>query len=138
MARIGLLIYLVLLGPAELICPCSALSFVTFDSPGTSGEVPSHPCCPGLPAPAKGLPSGGQSPSGPQCPCRARAENVALPSASRARQAAGEVRDCQVPALHHWLADNDSLNENLTSSVHVNGAFLSPRDRLHVICVMRC
>ena len=133
MARIGLVIYLILLGPAELICPCSVLSFVTSDFQGTSGGVPSCPCCPGLPA-------GEQSPSGSQCPCRAHAENETLTSArtQQSRQAAGKVRGCLFPAPHHWLAGNASLNGNLTSSVKVDGAFLSPRERLHVICLLRC
>lgn len=133
MARIGLVIYLILLGPAELICPCSALSSVASDSQGTSGRVPSCPCCPGLPA-------GEQSPSVPQCPCQVRAENVALPSVrtQQARQTPGKIRDCVFPAPHHWLPNNASLNANLWSSVRADGAFLSPRDRLHVICLLRC
>ena len=133
MARIGLVIYLILLGPAELICPCSALSFVTLDSPGASGGEASCPCCPGLP-------SGGRSPSGPSCPCQARTENVALPSAStqQGRQASGKIRDCLFPSPLYWLPDNSSLSGNLTSIAKVDGAFLSPRDRLHVICLLRC
>jgi hypothetical protein len=133
MARIGLVIYLILLGPGELICPCCALSFVTSDLQGTCGGVPSCPCCPGMP-PSE------QSPSGPKCPCQVRAENVALPSArtQQARQAPGKIRDCVFPAPHLWLPNNASLNANLWSSVRVDGAFLSPRDRLHVICLLRC
>jgi hypothetical protein len=140
MARIGLIIYLVLMGRAELICPCTALPFVMFHSLGTSGEIPSCPCCPDLPASAKGLPSGMRSPSGPQCPCQARAENLPLRSVpnQQARKAAGKVRDCLYPAPLHWLPNDNSLNANLWSSVRVDGAFLSPRDRLRVICLMRC
>lgn len=145
MVRVGVLIYLILFGVVEpLLCPCFAQQFVSSlsasNSEGTLREVPTRPCCPVLPTPARGAPLEGQCPCGPQCPCQSRAETVALPSSRTqlARPAAGKVRSHLFGAAYLRWSNIALLNANLISIAKLDGAFLSPRDRLHVICLMRC
>lgn len=144
MLRVGLLIYLIVVGLVEpLLCPCFVQHFLTSDSALISGETAqccTWPCCPGIPSCAHGAPCSGPAPCGSQCPCQSRTETFALP-ATRAHQVRNST--VKVRQQHSDLALADwsnlaRLGETFASQTARDGAFLSPRDRLHRICLLRC
>lgn len=144
MARVGLLIFLIVFGPGGLLlCPCSAQQFLSALSAskldGAVQQVPKAPCCPGLPTPVRGAPSRGQSPGGSGCPCQSRGETVVV--STGARQFSELSAKCRCPLFSFPQLrsfDIARLRTKLSLIAELGGDFLSPRDRLHAICLMRC
>lgn len=142
MVRIGLVIFLILFGPVEpLLCPCFARQFLSShllsNLEGKPAQGSSRPCCPIIPAPISGAPLRGQS-SPCHCPCQSRGENMGLPSsrAAQVRESAGNVRDSFFSPSWVWWSNFASLYANRSLFERTNGAVLSTRDRLHVICLL--
>jgi len=143
MARAWLLIFLIVFGPGGLpLCPCSAQQFVSslFASKlnGAVQQVPKAPCCPGLPTPVRGVPSRGQSSGGSECPCQSRGETVVVSTGARQFSESSVKRRTPLisfPRLRSF--DIAGLRTKLSLIAELDD-FLSPRDRLHVICLMRC
>lgn len=145
MRRWALIIYLMLLGPAEpVLCPCSLQLFVssgpTLGSLGTLRGVPECSCC------AIGsmftifAQERGPLPTDSQCPCQCQAGNEVLPLVRKQEgsPSTDKARGSLLSAPQLLLSSTVSLNASLRSNVRNGGTILSPRNRLRVLCLMRC
>lgn len=149
MLRIGLAIYLTfvtLAGP--LLCPCS---FPRFFAPHTRSNAdappaipPRCPCCPGLPATSANLPTSDQhrAPDQAPCSCQTDGHRVVALLPQRVKQAGAAIPDLlvglQLDVLFRW-ADFASLGAvGIPTVADATPSFLSPADRLHVLCLLRC
>ena len=142
MRRIGLmalLIFSTVVG--ALPCPCHVQSFASILIGATAqtsvGDVQYEPCCA---IPTKKLPSGGGLPSRPTCPCESRIEITAFP-ATRIQQT---QRDCEDNPVVSLIGANLCYQHVGDSNIALRitnangGPVLSPRDRLHVLCLLLC
>lgn len=149
MVRIGLSIYLMLATLAgPLLCPCSMPQFFSPSTPSNTDPspdiAPACPCCPKLPATSANLPRGDQQPAPSQapCPCPTHGHHVIAMPPQRVQQAGAALSDLlgglQLAVLFRG-ADFASLGVvTVASDAHAAPFFLSPADRLHVFCLLRC
>lgn len=149
MVRIGLSIYLMLVTLAgPLLCPCSMPQFFSQSTPPNADATPDIalrcPCCPKPPATSADLPRGDQRPAPAQAPCRcpSHGHGVIAMLPQRAQQAGAAFADLlgglQLDVLFR-RADFASLGVVMLASAPLSAPFsLSPADRLHVFCLLRC
>ena len=142
MRRIGLIALLIFsTAVGALRCPCHVQSFASILIGATTqasvSDVQYDSCCT---SPAKKFPSGGDRPSRPTCPCESRVEIMAFP-ATRIQQVHRDSEEnpvllmdfANLVCLH---IGSSNIAQRITDAN--DGLVLSPRDRLHVLCLLLC
>lgn len=149
MARIGLLIYLMIVTLAgPLLCPCSAPqflgSFLLKESEGLFGGSASCPCCPKLPTLFNSVPGGERQPAPPPSPCSCPSHELRvlalLPHRlQQARQSAFSLPEpLQPDVLLQWTGVASLTVAMAAPEAEADRSFLNPKELLHVFHFLRC